>query len=160
MNKKYNRKSLLIARKHSAAVMKPQLTSLIDVMTILLVFLLKSFSTDGNLISVSRDIDLAESSSKKAPEPALNIEITGEQVNVDGYAVVSLEKVAETDSMLIGELREKLVEAAGSVRMAGNRGRIIIQCDRAVDFKVLKKIMYTCGKSDLSHFSLLVQEKV
>jgi hypothetical protein len=37
---------------------RPQLTSLIDVMTILLVFLIKSFSVDGNLITPSDDLIL------------------------------------------------------------------------------------------------------
>jgi biopolymer transport protein ExbD len=67
MKKQTNSKSLVIARNRKMAIIKPQLTSLIDVMTILLVFLLKSFSVEGNLISVSTDMNLAESTSRKAP---------------------------------------------------------------------------------------------
>jgi biopolymer transport protein ExbD len=151
---------MLKTKRPSAAIMKPQLTSLIDVMTILLVFLLKSFSADGNLISVSQDINLAESASDKAPETALNIEITPKRVSVDGYPVVALADIEKSDSLMIKDLHRKVVQATESRRMAANGGKIIIQCDKVIDFKVLKKIMYTCGKAKLSRFSLLVAEKV
>jgi biopolymer transport protein ExbD len=160
MRKQTNSKSLVIARNRKMAIMKPQLTSLIDVMTILLVFLLKSFSVEGNLISVSTDMNLAESTSRKAPVPALNLEITPCDVAVDGNPVVTLRDIEKSDSLMIPNLYEKLVEVTGSLRMLSNQGRIIIQCDRSVDFSILKKIMYTCGQAKLSNFSLLVMEKV
>jgi biopolymer transport protein ExbD len=154
-----NSKSLVAQRPKAAAIMRPQLTSLIDVMTILLVFLLKSFSVDGNLISVAPDMNLSESTSKKPPVAALNIEVTSKQVAVDGSPVASLAQVRATDSLMIDGLYDKLTEVTKTLRMASNQGRIIIQCDRSVDFSVLKKIMFTCGKANLTDFSLLVLEK-
>jgi len=41
---------------HSNGVAKPQLTSLVDMLTILLVFLLKSFSVEGYLVSAATDL--------------------------------------------------------------------------------------------------------
>ncbi|MBF0431177.1 MAG: biopolymer transporter ExbD [Fibrobacteria bacterium] len=160
MSRTSSSKSVIIKNGRASAIMKPQLTSLIDVMTILLVFLLKSFSVDGNLVTVSKDLNLANSTSDITPVPALNIEVNPDQIVVDGAPLMSLEKVATSDSMLVEELYNALTEAAGSLRMLSNKGRIIIQCDSVVDFKVLKKIMYTCGKAEFSNFSLLVQEKV
>jgi biopolymer transport protein ExbD len=159
MQKRSNTKSLLINKGQKSAIMKPQLTSLIDVMTILLVFLLKSFSVDGNLVSISPELELAKSQSKAKPVMALNIEVTPEDVVVDGYKVTSLASVLASDSMMIDDLYAKLREVADSPRMIANNGRIIIQCDKVVDFKILKKIMYTCGKAKFLNFSLLVAEK-
>jgi biopolymer transport protein ExbD len=104
-------------------------------------------------------LSLPASTSKKNPVPALNIEVTPEQVTVDGSPVTTVRQVEEADSLMIDNLYRKLMEVTGSLRMAGNQGRIIIQCDRGVDFRVLKKIMFTCGKANLSNFSLLVMEK-
>jgi biopolymer transport protein ExbD len=51
--------------KKNLKAIKPQLTSLIDVMTILLIYLLKSFSSEGEIVTVSKDLMLPESSAKK-----------------------------------------------------------------------------------------------
>ena len=147
-------------RNPGAAVMKPQLTSLIDVMTILLVFLLKSFSTDGALISVSPEMNLAESISKETPNQTLNVEITAGNIMVDGKAVISVLQIEEMDSMFIEDVYNSLMAVKSKGRLNSETGQIMIQCDRGIDFKILKKVMYTCGKAKLSNFSLLVTEKV
>ena len=59
---------------------RPQLTSLIDVMTILLVFLIKSFSVEGNLITPSADLVLPVSESKQVPTPVTTIELTKDAI--------------------------------------------------------------------------------
>ena len=159
MIKRTETKSLVTGKWKKAAIMKPQLTSLIDVMTILLVFLLKSFSVDGNLISVLPEMELAESTSMKSPLSSLNIDVTRDQVLVDGKAVADIEEIKQLDSLMIDNLHAKLIAATESARMISNNGRIVIQCDRSIDFKVLKKIMYTCSKAQLSDFSLLVLER-
>jgi biopolymer transport protein ExbD len=51
-----------------------------------------------------------------------------------------------------------LNQAAKSTRFLADGSRVIIQCDSAIDFRVLKKVMYTCGKAQFSDFSLLVKE--
>lgn len=156
---KHSKSLVLSGNDRKSAVMKPQLTSLIDVMTILLVFLLKSFSVEGNLISVSPELRLAESSSDKAPVPALNIEVNRQNIVVDGNPIMPISRLEASDSLMIEELYNSLVSVTKSHRMIGNQGRIIIQCDSLIDFKILKKVMYTCGKAELSSFSLLVVEK-
>ena len=154
-------KSLVATNRNpGAAVMKPQLTSLIDVMTILLVFLLKSFSTEGALISVSPDMNLAESTSKESPSQTLNVEITAEDIMVDGKTIVSIRQIEAMDSMFIEDIYNTLLAVKIRGKHTSEAGQIMIQCDRGVDFKILKKVMYTCGKAKLSDFSLLVTEKV
>ena len=49
-------------------VPKVQLTSLIDIMTILLVFLLKSYSAEGEIFTPSKGLVLPQSTAKKSPE--------------------------------------------------------------------------------------------
>ena len=74
----------------------PPLTSLVDMMTILLVFLLQSFSAEGQLVTPSKDLELAESTSKKSQKPSLMIEVTHNSVLVDGRVIGSLSKVDTT----------------------------------------------------------------
>ena len=69
-------------RKHSfglgnadTGTFRPQLTSLVDVMAIILVFLIKTFSTEGNIITPSSDLELPVSTAIKQPTPRWSIEI-------------------------------------------------------------------------------------
>ncbi len=159
--KKTAKKSLVrLGGGRNVAVMKPQLTSLIDVMTILLVFLLKSFSVDGNLIQVSPNINLPESTSDKKPVATLNIEVNMDEIAVDGKTVVPMSDIENAGSMMIAPLHRALKHTAAASRFLADGGKVVIQCDSAMDFRVLKKVMYTCGKAKFTHFSLLVREDV
>ena len=57
-------------------LIRPQMTSLIDILTLLLVFLIQSYSVEGNLITPSTDLQLPLSSSEISPKPALTLGIT------------------------------------------------------------------------------------
>jgi len=144
------------ANSHGNGVAKPQLTSLVDMLTILLVFLLKSFSVEGNLVTAADDLQLPESTSPERPVPMVNVEITTTGVNIDGRPVVPLQRVAAADSLLIVELRDALRGIAEATGIADRENEITIQCDRRLDFAVIKKVMYTCAQASFSDFSLLV----
>jgi len=137
-------------------VAKPQLTSLVDMLTILLVFLLKSFSVEGNLVAAADDLQLPESISAERPSPALNVEITTSGVNIDGRQVVPLQRVVAADSLLIDELRGALHGIALATGIEDRENEVVIQCDRRLDFSVIKKVMFTCAQASFSDFSLLV----
>lgn len=143
----------------TGGVTKPQLTSLVDVMTILLVFLLKSFSVEGDLVRPSDDLALPESNSTQRPVPALNVEITTSGINVNSQPVASMPDVVRSDSLMIPELYKWLVSVSQVTGTAEKDNEVIIQCDRYLDFKYVKKVMFTCSRARYSDFSLLVLEK-
>ncbi|MEL6347959.1 MAG: biopolymer transporter ExbD, partial [Myxococcota bacterium] len=66
------------------------INSMMDMMTIILVFLLKSYSTSDVSIAPSDDLQLPTSSAKKAPELAVNMVVTKNQLVVDGVPVLNL----------------------------------------------------------------------
>ena len=55
-------------RRKPPAVMSLNITSMMDMFTIILVFLLKTFGSSSVNIQVSGDLNLPKSSSQKAPE--------------------------------------------------------------------------------------------
>lgn len=142
-----------------AGVAKPQLTSLIDVLTILLVFLLKSFSVEGQLVTAADDLILPESTSHERPIPTLNVEISAGVISVDGDAIVDTDQVRAGTDMLITELEERLGHVAAATGLTGIRQDVTIQCDQRMDFAVVKKVMYTCSHANYADFALLVFEE-
>lgn len=131
---------------------KPQLTSLVDVLTVLLIFLIRSFSAEGSQVNPAADINLPVSSVKELPRDMASVEITQESLQVNGMHVASIRRIVDMDSLTIDELSEKLTRDS---LLSKNR-EIMIQADRKTEFEVIKKVMYTCSKAGASDYTVLV----
>lgn len=142
----------------SGGTFKPQLTSLIDVMTILLVFLIKSFSVEGNLVTQSDNLALPISNSKVKPDPVTTIEISRNSIIAEGTILAEHGSFVSTDSMVIPELLTWLSDRNGKFTRK-NEKEIMIQSDREIEFNIVKRVMYTCSKAGYSDFSVLVIEE-
>jgi biopolymer transport protein ExbD len=140
--------------KTETGTFRPQLTSLVDVMAIILVFLIKTFSTEGNIVTPSSDLKLPVSTSVKKPSPHWSIEIARNAVMSEGAFVASTGTYAKQDSLLIPALLKWLEEKR---RLRGDTSsQALIQCDREVPYSIVKKVMYTCSKAKFTDFSVLV----
>jgi len=138
-----------------AGAFKPQLTSLVDVMTILLVFLIKSFSTEGSIVTPSDDLQLPFSTSQKPARPLCTIEITRTAVISEGEELARLDRLGPPDSMLVPPLLAWMrLQKAKCEGLA--KPEVLIQCDREIPFEIVKKVMFTCSKAGFADYSLLV----
>ena len=133
---------------------RPQLTSLVDVMAIILVFLIKTFSTEGNIITPSSDLELPVSTSLKKPAPRWSIEISRNAVMSEGALIASTRAFSKRDSLLMPELYSWL--KAKRKLTADSTTQALLQCDKEVPFSTVKRVMYTCSKAGFADFSVLV----
>ena len=141
-----------------------RLTSMMDILTVLLLFLLKSFIVEGEVITPVPGVNLPESTSKTTPRAAVVIAIFDDNVLLDGHLVAKVSSVVDSDDLLIEPLadqldqsREKIIEIA---RRRGSKeefsGEVAIQGDRDINFAVLQRVMYTCTVSGYGNISLAV----
>jgi biopolymer transport protein ExbD len=130
---------------------RPQLTSLIDVMTILLVFLIKSFSVEGNLIVSEPSVKLPVSTIREKAKPIFRISINENELLIDGERVLLLSSLDNSDNLMIKPLFDKVNIIDKAVK-----GEVMLEADRELDFYILKKVMFTCSKAGFSNFSVLV----
>jgi len=147
------------------------ITSMMDMFTIILVFLLKSFSAEGSLLTNADNLVLPNSASKKKPsEVSLQLAVTQDMILLDNQAVVPTEDARnipqESADPIITKLEEKLkvclAQEEEMVRMGALnqvQGKIIVQVDKNIDFDVLFKIMNTCGKSGYNNMNFAVMER-
>jgi len=170
MNLANNQKSLNILNGHhriKKGTFTLRLTSMIDMFTILLVFLLKSYSSGGQIVTVTEDLRLPESTSQTPPQVSSVISITRDWLLVDGRPVEKLEKVLSNNDLVIGSLNDELLklraitEGIGEIgsQMKGFRGNIAIQGDRDITFDLLKRVMLTCGQVGYNNLLLTVVQK-
>lgn len=143
-----------------------RLTAMIDMFTILLVFLLKSYSMEGEIISVSKDLRLPQSTAKTPPKATPILVITNEWIILDGNPVERVRTAMAGHDLSIPNLRNRLQrlrdfsEQLGQLdQTIGFHGNITIQGDKEITFKLLKKVMFTCGKVGYNNMLLAVHQQ-
>jgi biopolymer transport protein ExbD len=162
---KSNQKQLRKPRSNkNLKAFKPQMTSLIDLMTVIIIFLLQSFSTEGQIITVSNDLSLPKSSARKTPELNVNIVVTNKYIMAENEKLVGVDEVLANDDLVVPqlyawlgqrrELTEKIAQYSTKTTFKGN---VTIEGDRRIHFRLLKKIMYTCGQQGFNNFALAVE---
>ena len=149
-----------------AVVARLQLTSLIDIFTVLLLFLLKSLVVGGSVVTPFPGITLPPSSASESFKESPVLVVTTSQVVVDGAAACATDDVAQSTRLKIDPIEAALAELRlRSERLAeksANRrfeGKLIIQADEAIPFHVLQKIMYTSQTVGFYDITLAVIQK-
>lgn len=149
-------------RKPGIVLATLTLTSLMDVMTILLIFLLKSFSAEGDILAADPKLKLPLSTSREAPKMKLIIQLSTDDIIVDGVKVAEVRDTRSRDllikpvfdSLMNNTKRMEFIERENpSLKFAGE---VSIQGDKRIPFDLLKKIMYSCGQAGYGNISLAV----
>jgi biopolymer transport protein ExbD len=149
------------------------ITSLIDVFTILTVFLLKNYSAEGNLVANAENLVLPNSNSTKSLKDVnLQIAITHEMILVDNQPVAPTEDAkripqSEPDPVIAGLFdklkacyaQEEEMVALGALNKV--EGKVVIQIDKNIPFDVIFKVMNTCGKVgyNIMNFAVMKREE-
>lgn len=158
------------------------INSMMDMMTIILVFLLKSYSAEDISVAPSDNLSLPFSTAEKAPKLAVNLVVEKGVIIVDGKPVLqlttkddpskpgqtmpSLPEEAVTGGQLISALFDVLQQKAADAKALGDRaggnadmgfkGQILLQVDRDMPFNVVRSVMYTAGQAQFGEFKFVV----
>ena len=141
------------------------LTSMVDMLTILVVFLLQTFSASGELLAVQKNIVLPEAQNFKDLEQAPIIAVSTDSVTLDGRMVADATVLHQenTADWKINDLHDQLVTLKNNFKLLhpseNFAGMVIVQADRGVDFKVVKKVMYSCSVAGYQNVNFAVQQK-
>jgi len=155
------------------------ITSMMDIMTIILIFLLKSYSNEDISVAPSADLEVPISSAQKAPKLAVQVVVSKSQILVDGTLIMTLTTAIdpvsgaevpaipsdEKQGQMIQKLYEKLLVKAEAAKTEAQRfqredlefkGEILLQCDGTLPFSVIREVMYTAGQAQFSNFRFVV----
>jgi biopolymer transport protein ExbD len=137
---------------------------MMDMFTIILVFLLKTYSTEGQLIQPSQNLTLPTSSIQNPPEIALDIIVSKEWIMVNHEPIVQMSDVNQQTGLVIEQLSSALHRyAIESKRMEEKygvkfSGKVTIQGDKQLPFSSILKVMATCGRSEYPNMRLVVYQ--
>ena len=154
-------------KKRKPALM---LTSLLDMFTIILIFLIVSFDSENQEFELNTDLTLPESSAKQPFKAAANVAITQNAVLVENIPVARLSKGmargSDYEGEEIPELRDAL-ERILAVRVARSEGTeeedeeniVMLQADRGLEYKTLYLVMRTARVAGYDKYRLTVMKK-
>lgn len=126
---------------------------MVDMMTMLVIFLLAQFSSTGEVLYMQKDIKLPDAHHGQLIEIAPVVAVSSDQVVVTGVKVADIPDLDRDPGYLnIPALEERLRDEKKRWEFIHKSdpsskwdGVVNIQADKAVPFRIVKRVMYSCG---------------
>ncbi|WP_297763352.1 ExbD/TolR family protein [uncultured Alcanivorax sp.] len=133
------------------------LTSLMDIFTILLIFLLVNNNNAAKLPE-DQDIQLPESTAQELPNDVLIIQVSATNVIIDGRKIADTQAVKVQEERTVDALVEELkFRASRAIAINPEDEReVMIQADRDVPYAVIKKLMRSCMETPYTKVAFAV----
>jgi len=150
-------------RNHKKKVPAMNLTSLMDVFTILVFFLLVN-SSNSEVLDPPKKITLPDSVVETKPKETVVITVSADNVLVQGENVATVEEIANSKKDAILGISNRLEQIKNSVigvstKTVSESREVTILSHKTVPFKVLRKIMSSCTYAGYEKISLAVLQK-
>lgn len=144
-------------------ITKMNLTSLMDVFTILVFFLLVN-SGSVEVLDTPKEVTLPESRVETKPRETVVIFVSAEEVLVQGQLVAYVDDILTDKSSALDPIAARLAELKESVigtntLTVSKSQEVTILADKSVPFTVIKTIMSTCTSEGFENVSLAVTQK-
>ena len=152
---------------------KIQITSMVDMFVILLVFLLKTYSTSPVNITPKEGLKIPESNATADPVDVVKLIVAQDGVFVEDKKIMDLEKGRvpaafedKNDPAFLKALyqaldeRAKLAQSISKVNDSFEfDGKVLMQADRDLPYEHLQKVMYTSMMAGYADVKLAVAQK-
>ncbi|WP_226702043.1 ExbD/TolR family protein [Microbulbifer elongatus] len=186
--KRESRRMKRMARSRKRKTSGMNLTSLMDVFTILVFFLLTN-SASNEAIEAPKVITLPDSVVESKPRETVTLMVTHDEVLIEAKPVMKTEDLYQSEELVVAAIQEAMVQEVGkAVTMAETEleeakavlaeraaagedvseamaellaepPEVNILADRTVPFAILKKVMSSCTNAGYTRISLAVIQK-
>jgi biopolymer transport protein ExbD len=148
--------------RNKSSVPKMSLTSLMDVFTILVFFLLVN-SGQSEILDTPKQVQLPESVVESKPHETVVIFVSPEEVVVQGEPVIGMSELLATEGR-IEPISNRLEALKGTVigrstQVVAASQEITVLADKSIPFNVIKRILSTCTSQGYTNISLAVIQK-
>jgi biopolymer transport protein ExbD len=165
-------------RREVAALLS--LTAMVDMFTVLVIFLLQNYSATGQVIFIPKEVTLPKAEKIKELMPAIVVTISNKEILLDKNPVLSYQELTAQSEWMVVPLFTQMVDAIKRAReeyeaklqnqiqkaVVTARGekeipktpwsKVTIQADKGMDFLSVKKIMYTVTEAGASEINFAV----
>ena len=146
-------------RKHGGGHGPLPLIPMIDMMTILVVYLLVH-TADMEILPNTKNITIPLSSSEQKPRETTDVMVTRDMLYVNGEPVLSVAELGAAPDPVIEALRAALGrQAAGVIAGSEARREVTVMAEKSLPYSVLRKIVASSSAAEYTKVSLAVVER-
>ncbi len=171
LRKKKEKKAAKIAERRKAVHMPLSITSLLDALTIILLFLLKSYGSNPINITQRRgELMLPKSMSTANMADMVDIHVGATSILVHGKPVCSVKNGKVEESVkrdgadgffitpLYKALKEKAKELKTKAKSSGFKfeGNAFIAAHKAIPYRLLSEVLYTANQAEFKLYSFAI----
>jgi biopolymer transport protein ExbD len=159
------------------------LTAMVDMFTVLVVFLLQNYNTTGEVLYIPKEVTLPRAEQIKELRPAVVVTISNKEILIDKTPVANFDDVKaqkewmiqplltgvqealkkakeKQEAQLQAKLREVVDAAKGGVPTDLNAwNKVTVQADKGMDFLTVKKVMYTVTEAGAGEINFAVTKE-
>ena len=154
-------------KRSKRKVLDLDITSLLDILVIILVFLLKSYNTSGVIINVPQNVRLPLSQSKKMNTPGVSIQVSENKIWVDDELIIqdiNSKNLFDHGGRRIIPLFDKLTKKRQTVELVNKKtsyskkfqGSASLVIDKNVGYHLIRKVLYTAAESKFIKYKFVV----
>ena len=158
-----NSRRLKRMSRNRGKITKMNLTSLMDVFTILVFFLLVN-SGSVEILDAPKEVKLPESQVETKPRETVIIFVSPEEILVQGEPAGLVEDILAGDQAPLDNVKYRLMQLSENVigistKTVAATKEVTILADKSVPFTVVRQIMSTCTGAGYENVSLAVVQK-
>ena len=163
---RYGRKAGSTKRNVVAAL---QLTAMVDMFTVLVVFLLQNYASTNQILPIVEQIDLPVASSVKELKPSLVVALSTKELSFNEKKIISFQEVQQMSDLSILPLMEIVQKTIAEIEKNQNPDedqkkegevapyyRVTLQVDKEIDFLSVKKVLYTLTEAGVQKVNFAV----
>lgn len=144
------------------------ITPLVDMFVIIVLFLIANFSATGEVLMMTKDIQLPDGINVKEIEMHPVIMVSNKEVSISGTIVGQVDELVKQEYPNIPALEEKLrdmkkqfedLHAMAKDESNKFKGDVNIQANKEVEFAVIKRVMFSCATAGYNNINFAVMQK-
>lgn len=161
------------------------LTAMVDMFTVLTVFLLQNYKTTGEVLNLAKNLQLPQASVTKELKPAHVVTISKDELKLDEMVLGTFLQVKERADWMIpllhqqyqsalqkdeadakSGLKSRLQKAVTSAKKADGSPaeddtfrKVTVQADKEIDILSIKKVLFTLTEAGASEINFAVIQK-
>jgi len=155
-------------KRTKKGIMEIDITSLLDILVILLIFLIKSYNSSGVTLNVPKGIELPSSGSESINTPGVLIQVSKDTIWVDSKTVLDTETlpkvIYDQGGRRIVPLYNELVKKKEEIKNLGKQAEQIkkfsgtanLVIDKSLKYSYVKKVMYTAAEAGFKEYKFVV----
>ena len=162
------------ARERAGEIKELNIVAMMDMMTILLVFLLKSYQASTLSVNQHEGLTIPVSSTQLVPQENISITVSMNEVAVNDRQVVQMQggvippsykEGGRAEAFYVGSVFEALKKEVDKQKYIAQynknapfTGRVNVVADKRIPYRTLMEVLYTAGQAELGEYKFMVMK--